>query len=147
MDKKRLKARALACIMAASMCINMYPMSRVWADEEGTEGTEDIAIEEVTEEGQGEEQEEMIAMEAPPVEDPCLKNRLLVGTENPDIFRHGEVILSSYDGVYLVGFPTEEDLDEGYEYYKEEADIVEYDREIMAVSDDESSEAETDGEG
>ena len=146
MDKKRLKARALACIMAASMCINMYPMSRVWADEEGTEGTEDIAIEEVTEEGQGEEQEEMIAMEAPPVEDPCLKNRLLVGTENPDIFRHGEVILSSYDGVYLVGFPTEEDLDEGYEYYKEEADIVEYDREIMAVSDDESSEAETDGE-
>ena len=55
MDKKRLKARALACIMAASMCINMYPMSRVWADEEGTEGTEDSAIEEVTEEGQGED--------------------------------------------------------------------------------------------
>ena len=116
---KRIKAKALACIMAASMCINMYPMSRVWADEE------DTAL------------EEFEAEEAPPAEDAYLNNRLLVGTDTTDIFRDGEVIISGYEGVYLVGFKTEEEMDEAYEYYKSEADIVEYDREIMAVSDDE----------
>ena len=41
MNRKRYKnkviSKTLACLMAAVMSINMYPTSRVWADEEGTE--------------------------------------------------------------------------------------------------------------
>ena len=138
MNRKRYKnkviSKTLACLMAAVLSINMYPTSRVWADEEGTEDTEAAA------EAEDGAAPVMIEEEAPPIEDPYLKNRLLVETDTPDIFRDGEVILSDYQGVYLVGFKTAEEMDEAYDYYKSEADIVEYDSDIMAVSDEDSGE-------
>ena len=132
--KNKVISKTLACLMAAVLSINMYPTSRVWADEEGTEDTEAAA------EAEDGAAPVMIEEEAPPIEDPYLKNRLLVETDTPDIFRDGEVILSDYQGVYLVGFKTAEEMDEAYDYYKSEADIVEYDSDIMAVSDEDSGE-------
>ena len=70
--------------------------------------------------------------------------RLLVGTGNKSIFPKDEVIISEYNGIYLIGFSTEEEREKALEYYKTAADIAEYDDEIMTVADEATEDENTD---
>lgn len=61
--------------------------------------------------------------------------RLLVGTDKADIFRKEDRIISEYNGIYLIGFLSEEDRAEALSYYEKAADFAECDDEIMSIAD------------
>lgn len=64
-----------------------------------------------------------------------LKYRLLLATEDESILTDG-VIISNYDGIYLIGYTSEEDRASGYEYYHNTAIFAEYDDDIFEIADE-----------
>ena len=68
--------------------------------------------------------------------------RLLVGTDKADIFRKEDRIISEYNGIYLLGFLSEEDRAEALSYYEKAADFVECDDEIMSIADETEEDTE-----
>ena len=105
--------------------------------EEITEETE-VRTEGSTEtlEEKKEEKEELIEIEASD-----LPYRILVATDDADILTDGYII-SGYDGIYLVGYRTEEERNEGYSFYQDKADFAEYDDDIFEVAEDISTETD-----
>lgn len=70
--------------------------------------------------------------------------RLIVGTDNPSIFKKQDEILSDFNGLYLLQFKTEKEARESYLYYLEKADLVEVDTGIE-IADQEAGGASTSG--
>ncbi len=68
-----------------------------------------------------------------------LPYRILVAAQDEDILTDG-VIISGYDGVYLIGYDSEEKRAEGYEYYSSAAAFAEYDDDIFEIADEEMTE-------
>ena len=66
--------------------------------------------------------------------------RLIAAADNESVFPEDTPIVSSYKGVYLIQYDTEEDAREGYRVLSEKADFVEVDM-PMGVAD---GEADTD---
>ena len=64
-----------------------------------------------------------------------LKYRLVVAASDQSILTDGYVI-SGYEGIYIIGYLSEEERMTGYEYYRKTADFAEYDDEIFEVADD-----------
>ena len=64
-----------------------------------------------------------------------LKYRLLVATEDESVLKDG-VIISAYDGIYLIGYTSEEERASGYEYYQNTAAFAEYDDDVFEIADD-----------
>lgn len=67
--------------------------------------------------------------------------QLLVGTEDEDIFTWDTVVLSSYNGIYLTEYASEEETKNAYSYYYGKADFVDANI-TFSVSDNEGSEDE-----
>ena len=68
--------------------------------------------------------------------------RLLVLTEDPAIFPADAPILSSYNGVFLLQFESEECTEEAYRYYQDLADLVETDGGIRICEEEIEDEGE-----
>ena len=64
-----------------------------------------------------------------------LQYRLLVATEDESVLTDG-VIISAYDGIYLIGYTSEEERASGYEYYQNAAAFAEYDDDIFEIADE-----------
>ncbi len=60
--------------------------------------------------------------------------RILVGTSDPSVFRKDDLILSSYENLYLLSFPDAAGAKEAYCYYTGKADFVDADIEFTAAS-------------
>ena len=67
-----------------------------------------------------------------------LNYRLLVAADDESILTNGYII-SSYEGVYLIGYTSEENRKEGYNYYQNTAIFVEKDDKIFEISDEEGA--------
>lgn len=65
--------------------------------------------------------------------------QILVGTEDEGIFRKGDRILSSYNGIYLLDFATSSEAEEAVTYYKGVADFAEL-NEVIRVAEGEGAE-------
>ena len=65
-----------------------------------------------------------------------LPYRLIVMTDDERILIDGNII-SSYDGIYLIGYSSEEERASGYQYYQANAVFSEYDDNVYEISDDE----------
>lgn len=116
--------------------------------EEITEATEeatetDAEIREEIEEAEIPEAEEEIIPQT--VEASDLSYRLLVASDDPDIFTSG-MIISEYEGVYLIGYASEEERAAGYEYYENTAVFAEYDDNIFETADLTAESEETENE-
>ncbi|MCR5367163.1 VaFE repeat-containing surface-anchored protein [Eubacterium sp.] len=68
--------------------------------------------------------------------------QLLVGTEDENIFTWDTIVLSSYNGIYLTEYASEEETKNAYTYYYGKADVVDANI-TFTVSDDEESEGST----
>ncbi|MBQ9232747.1 MAG: hypothetical protein IJ167_01750, partial [Lachnospiraceae bacterium] len=110
--------------------------------EEKKEEVTEATIEEKTSEET--EKEEITEKEDEPeiIDASDLPYRLLVASEDENIYTDGYVI-SSYEGMYLVGYKSENERNAGLEYYQSKAIFVELDDEIFEIADNESSDTET----
>lgn len=70
--------------------------------------------------------------------------RILVGTEDPDIFTDPSVVVSSYKNTYLLQFPDEATARAAYAYYFERADFIEADTGIEAAQPEEALQTKED---
>lgn len=120
--KKLKKTRTMALILALVMAFSNLT---VFA-ENATVTDAEIASEETREE-MSEETESVpeTVTEAVTVESSTGPTQVLVGTDNPGIFREGDVILSDYNGVYLLEFANADLASEAVEYYTAVADFAE----------------------
>lgn len=66
--------------------------------------------------------------------------RILVGTDNKSVIRKDDLVLSSYDDVYLLDFVTASKAESAYRYYYNKVDFIDADAPAMkATSDTEES--------
>lgn len=100
--------------------------------------TEEITTEEVTTEESKEEVTTEVVDGTTTIEASELNYRLLVATDDESILTNGYII-SSYEGVYLIGYTSEENRKEGYNYYQNTAIFVEKDDKIFEISDEEGA--------
>ena len=100
--------------------------------------TEEITTEEVTTEESKEEVTTEVVDGTTTIEASELNYRLLVATDDESILTNGYII-SSYEGVYLIGYTSEENREEGYNYYQNTAIFVEKDDKIFEISDEEGA--------
>lgn len=70
--------------------------------------------------------------------------RILVGTDDPDIFADLSVVVSSFKSTYLLQFPDEATARAAYAYYFERADFIEVDTGIEAAQPEEALQAKDD---
>lgn len=65
-----------------------------------------------------------------------LQYRLLVLSDNEEVLTDG-FIISSYEGVHIIGYASEDERTSGYQYYQTNGVFVEYDDEIFEIADNE----------
>ena len=68
-----------------------------------------------------------------------LNYRLIVSVNDESILTDGYVI-SSYEGVYLIGYENDSDRENGYNFYKDKVEFVEKDDAVFELSDEEQTE-------
>ena len=61
--------------------------------------------------------------------------RLLIATDDESVFTWDTVILSEYNGIYLVSFEDEEKTENAYTYYYDNVEFVEPDMQVTVASD------------
>jgi len=109
--------------------------------ETATEKKPEETTEAVTEEKTVEESTEVKSKKIEEIDASSLSYRLLVASDDDSIFTDGYVI-SSYDGIYLVGYKTESARIAGYDYYQDKAVFVEFDDEIYEIADNDSTQTD-----
>ena len=129
--------RLLSFVIAVMLIIQPTFSNTVYAseieDNMGESNTESEDIEEIQEASPGDAADSQSDVQHIDASD--LKYRLVVAASDESVLIDGYVI-SGYEGIYIIGYQSEEERMIGYEYYKKTADFAEYDDEIFEVADD-----------
>ena len=163
MKMKKQKSRIISLLLACMMVLSVISSpTSAFADELATDTnatkitteesnkeatTESISEEQkevTTEEQASEETTEEVSEEKDPEEIDAsdLPYRLFVASDDETIFTDGYII-SSYEGMYLVGYKTLEERNAGFIYYQSNAIFVELDDEIFEIADTDSVNEDT----
>ncbi|MBR6217052.1 MAG: VaFE repeat-containing surface-anchored protein [Eubacterium sp.] len=108
------------------------------ANEATTE--EDVASEEVTKEKQPTFTAPVEGVDVSGID--FSSKQLLVGTEDENIFTWDTIVLSSYNGIYLTEYASEEETKNAYTYYYGKADFVDANITFTVSDDEEIKESE-----
>ena len=164
MKMKKQKSRIISLLLACMMVLSVISSpTSAFADElatdtNATEITTEESNKEATTESISEEQKEEVTTEEQASEETTeevseekdpeeidasdLPYRLFVASDDEAIFTDGYII-SSYEGMYLVGYKTLEERNAGFIYYQSNAIFVELDDEIFEIADTDSANEDT----